>query len=142
MRPFSLPPALLLEAGAAAQAGDAIAAALAEGQDVLVDIAAEGEADLARGALLAERLAGVLAPAAPHVAGLFATGGETACALLGQLGVTGIRLLDEMEPGVPLGVTIGQHAIPVMTKAGAFGTAETIARSLDRLRSLLGKDLP
>ncbi|SDB68909.1 4-hydroxythreonine-4-phosphate dehydrogenase PdxA [Belnapia rosea] len=139
VRPFSLPPSLLLDAAAAERAGTAIAAALAAGEDVLVDIGAEGEADLSRGALLAGRLAAVLAPAAPHVAGLFATGGETACALLGRLGVTGIRLLDEMEPGVPLGVTLGAHAIPVMTKAGAFGTAETIARSLARLRTLLAR---
>lgn len=142
VRPFSLPPGLLLEEAAAREAGAAIAAALAAGDDVLVDIAAETGADLSRGALLAERLAGVLAPAAPHAAGLFATGGETACALLGRLGVTGIRLLDELEPGVPLGVTIGAHAIPVMTKAGAFGTAETIARALDRLRSLLPREDP
>jgi 4-hydroxythreonine-4-phosphate dehydrogenase len=141
VRPFSLPPAVLLEDAAAREAGAAIAGALAAGEDVLVDIAAEGEPDLSYGALLAGRLATLLAPAAPHVSGLFATGGETACALLGRLGVTGIRLLDELEPGVPLGVTIGGspgvHAIPVMTKAGAFGTAETIARSLDRLRALL-----
>jgi uncharacterized protein YgbK (DUF1537 family) len=141
VRPFSLSPAMLLGGAAACEAG-AIAAALAAGQDVLVDIAAEADADLSRGALLAERLAGVLAPAAPHMAGLFATGGETACALLSRLGVTGIRLLDELEPGVPLGVTLGSHTIPIMTKAGAFGTAETIARSLDRLRRLLRKDSP
>ncbi len=143
VRPFSLPPALLLEDAAAREAGAAIARALAAGEDVLVDIAAEGEPDLSGGALLAERLAAVLAPASPHVAGLFATGGETACALLGRLGVTGIRLLDELEPGVPLGITLGgspgAHAIPVMTKAGAFGTAETIARSLERLRTLLSQ---
>jgi 4-hydroxythreonine-4-phosphate dehydrogenase len=141
VRPFSLPPALLLEDAAPSEAGAAIAGALAAGEDVLVDIAADGEPDLSRGGLMAERLAAVLAPAAPHAAGLFATGGETACALLGRLGVTGIRLLDELEPGVPLGVTIGRapdmHAIPVMTKAGAFGTADTIVRSLERLRTLL-----
>jgi 4-hydroxythreonine-4-phosphate dehydrogenase len=143
VRTFSLPPALLLDDAAAHAASAAISAALAAGGDVLVDITAEAEADLSCGALLAERLAGVLAPAAPHLAGLFATGGETACALLERLGVTGIRLLDELEPGVALGITIGGHpvarAIPVMTKAGAFGTAETIARSLDRLRILLAR---
>ncbi|TCZ63236.1 4-hydroxythreonine-4-phosphate dehydrogenase PdxA [Paracraurococcus sp. NE82] len=146
VRPVSLPPALLLDEAAAREAGAAIAAALAAGRDVLVDIAAGDGVDLSRGALLAERLAGVLAPAAPHIAGLFATGGETACALLSRLGVTGIRLLEEVEPGVPLGVTIappgGAHAIPVMTKAGAFGTAETIVRSLARLRSLMSRGAP
>jgi uncharacterized protein YgbK (DUF1537 family) len=146
VRPFSLPPALLLDEAAARVAGAAIAAALESGEDVLVDIAAEAGVDLSRGALLAERLADALAPAAPHIAGLFATGGETACALLGRLGITGIRLLEEVEPGVPLGVTIGAplgaHAIPVMTKAGAFGTAETIARSLARLRALIAGETP
>ena len=113
-----------------------IAQALAEGRDTLVEIAEDPEADLSQGAALAEALADLLSPAAHRMGALFATGGETACALLGHLGVNGIRLLDEVEPGVPLGLTQGAIEIPVMTKAGAFGDAGTILRSLARLRDL------
>ena len=136
---FPVPPDLL-RAGPAdprwAPLSAGIAQALAEGRDTLVEIAEDPDADLSQGAALAEALADLLAPAARRMGALFATGGETACALLGHLGVNGIRLLDEVEPGVPLGLTQGALEIPVMTKAGAFGDGGTILRSLARLRDL------
>lgn len=142
VRRFALAPARLRD-GAAAE-GAAIRAALAAGETVLVEIAAEAGADLSQGAALAGQLAALLAPAAPHLGGLFATGGETARALLDRLGIAGIRLIEEVEPGVPLGLALparpGGPAIPVVTKAGAFGSAATIARSLDRLRALRAGD--
>jgi len=134
---FSIP-AATLRAGPAAPGWAAlstgIAASIADGRDTLVEIAADPAADLAQGAALAEGLAALLRPAAARMGGLFATGGETACALLTQLGVHGIRLLEEVEPGVPLGITQGALEVPVMTKAGAFGHDATILRSLARLR--------
>ncbi|HEY8610339.1 MAG TPA: nucleotide-binding domain containing protein, partial [Roseomonas sp.] len=136
---FAVPPDLL-HAGPAdprwAPLSAAIADALAAGRDTLVEIAADPEADLSKGAALAEALAELLTPAARRMGGLFATGGETACALLSHLGVHGIRLLEEVEPGVPLGITQGALQVPVMTKAGAFGNDGTILRSLARLRDL------
>ena len=136
---FDIPPALL-RAGPTdprwAPVADGIAASLAAGRDTLVLIANDRDADLAQGAALAGALAALLAPAAIRMGGLFATGGETACALLTQLGVHGIRLLEEVEAGVPLGITQGALEVPVMTKAGAFGNDETILRSLARLRQL------
>ncbi|MBP0444486.1 four-carbon acid sugar kinase family protein [Roseomonas sp. SSH11] len=136
---FEVPPAFLL-AGPADPLWRPLAAsitdALEAGRDTLVVIRADATADLAQGAALAEGLAGLLGPAAARMGGLFATGGETACALLSHLGVHGIRLLEEVEPGVPLGITQGAIEVPVMTKAGAFGDAGTILRSLARLRHL------
>ncbi|RVT96671.1 four-carbon acid sugar kinase family protein [Rhodovarius crocodyli] len=113
-----------------------IAGPLSRGQDVLVEIAADADADLSVGAALATALARLLAPAAPHLSGLFATGGETACALLSELGIHGIDLVDEIEPGVPLGITRGAFAFPVMTKAGAFGGPDTIQHARTRLRAM------
>lgn len=89
-----------------------------------------------QGAGLAANLARLLASAAPRMRALIATGGETACALLGQLGVQGIRLVEEVEPGVLLGVTIGDVILPVITKAGAFGGVETFVRCHDHLHGL------
>lgn len=111
-----------------------IAGALAVGGDVLVEIATDLDADLSQGADLARRLAALLQPAAPHIGALFATGGETALALLNALGVSGIRLLDEIEPGVPIGMTRGALTVPIITKAGAFGDAGTLSRCLSTLR--------
>ena len=113
-----------------------ITAALIAGRDVLVEIAAEPEADLSEGADLARRLADLLRQAAPHIGALFVTGGETALALLDALSVTGIRLIAEIEAGVPLGLTRGALTVPVVTKAGAFGDAGTLYRCLTHLRGL------
>ncbi|MDC7788845.1 four-carbon acid sugar kinase family protein [Rhodoplanes sp. TEM] len=133
-----VPEAVLREAPGAATAGREltakIGAALGDG-DVLVVTAFGPESDLAAGGAVARRLADLVAPAVAHLGGLVATGGDTVCALLGRLGVTGIRLLDEVEPGVPLGVTVGAVALPIATKAGGFGTDTTLLHCLDRLQS-------
>ena len=99
-----------------------------------MEIVAGPDADLAHGAVLARQLALLLRPAAAGIGALFATGGETALALLDALGVNSIRMLDEIEPGVPLGVTRGAINVPVITKAGAFGDAGTLLRCLSHLR--------
>jgi 4-hydroxythreonine-4-phosphate dehydrogenase len=101
---------------------------LEAGDDVLVEILMAGEPDLSIGPRLVERLADALAPAAPSIGGLAATGGETAAAVLSRLGVNGIRLIDELEPGVSLGLTLGAASFPVVTKAGAFGGPDSLIR--------------
>ncbi|CAN5129061.1 four-carbon acid sugar kinase family protein [soil metagenome] len=119
-----------------AAAGEALAAALAVG-DVVLDIGGDGAepAD----AELADRLGRLAASAAAAVGGIVATGGETAAAVLRHLGVEGIRLFDEVEAGVPLGLTLGRVAVPIVTKAGAFGDGETLLRALQRLRAIRQK---
>lgn len=119
-----------------------ISRVLAAGDDVLVEIAADPGADLSQGAELAGSLARLLQPTASSIGALFATGGETAVALLDALGITGIRLLEEIEPGVPLGLTRGALTIPVVTKAGAFGDAGTLSRCLSHLRRLRRTEFP
>jgi uncharacterized protein YgbK (DUF1537 family) len=108
--------------------------ALASGRDVLLEIGLTEKPDLTCGPSLAASLAGLINEAAPKIGALVATGGETACALLTRLGVHGIRLIDEVEPGVPLGVGIGMRSLPIVTKAGAFGGPDTLRRCLDRLK--------
>lgn len=113
----------------------ALAGGVVDGADMLLEIALAPDPDLSRGPALAGRLAALVEPVAPSLGGLVATGGDTACALLSQLGVKGIRLIDEVEPGVPLGLTQGAQVVPVVTKAGAFGDAGTLRRCLERLKS-------
>lgn len=111
-----------------------LAERLAAGQDVLVEIMLGGEPDMSLGPRLAHALADALAPIAGRIGALAATGGETAAALLTRFHVHGIQLTDEIEPGVSLGLTLGQLAIPIATKAGAFGDADSLVRIRDRLR--------
>ncbi|MFF8599584.1 four-carbon acid sugar kinase family protein [Streptomyces sp. NPDC015232] len=62
--------------------------------------------------------------------GLVLTGGETAAAVLGALGATGIELYDEPEPGIARGTLHGPGAprLPVLVKAGGFGDDGTLVR--------------
>lgn len=116
--------------------GTRVAAMLAAGGDVLVDIAAEPHPDLARGPQLARALAAALEPARHVAGGLVATGGETASALLDGWYFQRIRLIDEVAPGMSLGVALGDRPLPLVTKPGGFGDAGSLVQALEALRRL------
>jgi uncharacterized protein YgbK (DUF1537 family) len=84
---------------------------------------------------LVDRLAQIVASAVPLCGGLVLTGGETARAVLSSVGAAGIRILGEIEPGVPIGWTMGALALPVVTKAGAFGGPLTLLAALRALEA-------
>ncbi len=62
-------------------------------------------------------------------------GGETARAVCRRLGATGIRLCREVEPGVPIGRLLHPRSLTVVSKAGAFGTPDTLVRALQVLKT-------
>lgn len=108
------------------RAEHALDAAFHTGGDVIVLLGDEEPVDLGEGLSLCRSLARLVAPFAAHIGGLVSTGGETARAVLQAVGATGLRLISELEPGVPLSVTEGWGPVPVITKAGAFGTVDTL----------------
>jgi uncharacterized protein YgbK (DUF1537 family) len=118
--------------GVALRAGDAL---LTVGSDRALVPDAEAGAVAAR---IADVLGAVAAEStrAYAVAGLVLTGGETARSVCRQLGVTGVELLAEVEPGVPLGRLVGAEvpSLPTVTKAGAFGSDQTLVRALHYLK--------
>ena len=59
---------------------------------------------------------------------LFLTGGDTAMAVLTQLGVSYICVETEWSPGVALGSMDGDRRKRVMTKAGGFGDPQLLVR--------------
>ena len=122
-------------AGRTAIAAD-IRERLAEGSDVLVEIMMNGSPDMSLGPRLVGNLAEILQEVAPVVGAFAATGGETAAALLSRFGVNAIHLVDEIEPGVSLGLTLGALSIPISTKAGAFGDEHSLIRINERLRAI------
>mgnify|MGYP001109744584 CR=1 FL=1 len=71
----------------------------------------------------------------PGARALVATGGETARALLTAMGVPSLRLVDEVERGVPRAVARLATPLPIVTKAGAFGDRQTLVRSRAALRN-------
>ena len=133
-------PEMLLDDPSERQAvGRAIAARLDAGEDILVEIEMDDSPRMMLGPRLVEGLASALAPAAPRMSAFAATGGETAAALLASFGVTGIRLIEEIEPGIALGQALGALSCPVVTKAGAFGDDDSLGRIAERLRDIRTK---
>lgn len=64
-------------------------------------------------------------------------GGDGARATLKSLGASGIRILDSLIEGVPLGIVVGGAAdgTPVFTKAGGFGDDEALVTCVERLKA-------
>ena len=117
----------------------AIEAAIAAGQDIAVRIGDSDHLDTSEALKLAAVLATLLQPFLAQARGIIGTGGETARALLRTLDVAALQLAAEVEPGVPLSVVGHGPAagLRVITKAGAFGTPETLLRCRDHLKSSL-----
>ncbi|MBI3457512.1 MAG: four-carbon acid sugar kinase family protein [Candidatus Rokubacteria bacterium] len=61
---------------------------------------------------------------------LLLTGGETAYSVCRALGVTGIALAGQVEPGLAIGALLGGPfaGLGVITKAGGFGDPDTLVR--------------
>ncbi|MEI7025563.1 four-carbon acid sugar kinase family protein [Paenibacillus sp. y28] len=70
-----------------------------------------------------------LLPKAP-VGGFIITGGDTAKQVCLALGATGIQLAGEVETGVPMGLLVMEEPLPVVTKAGGFGTDDVLEKAL------------
>lgn len=71
-----------------------------------------------------------------QAAGVVATGGDGASAVLEALGAGGIALVDEVTGGMPLGTLTGGPAggLPVVTKAGGFGSPDVLLRAVKAVR--------
>ena len=102
---------------------------LRSGRDVIVTL--EGTTDGPGHPMM--QLGELLASSAPLVGALIVTGGETATSVLRAWNTLGLRLAGEIEPGVPVSVSIAPRPIPVVTKAGSFGGPETLTFARTRL---------
>ena len=110
---------------------------IAAGTDMVVMIGEEHSVENETGRLLSAALADLVKPFAAHAGALVATGGETARSVLEAWGIARLRLVGELETGVPISVTEGwSRRLPVLTKAGAFGTCETLLHCLEFLRKV------
>jgi uncharacterized protein YgbK (DUF1537 family) len=68
-----------------------------------------------------------------EIAGLVLTGGETASAVCQALDTAAVRILGELQVGIPWGKLVGGVAsgLPVVTKAGGFGTTDSLIKAVD-----------
>jgi uncharacterized protein YgbK (DUF1537 family) len=69
------------------------------------------------------------------IRGLILTGGDTALAVFKHLGISHVRLIDEILPGIPYGQVLGGEfaGLSVVTKAGAFGDESALVKCIDFL---------
>jgi uncharacterized protein YgbK (DUF1537 family) len=89
----------------------------------------------------AQRVAALLAGAAvnvlrsPTVDALVATGGDTAVAILELLGRRALQVMGDLLPGIPYcRFELDGRRLWLVTKAGGFGTRETMVEIVRRLR--------
>jgi len=114
-----------------------IQADLAGGLDVVLCIGTDDRFDPAEGPLLARHLAAQILPAMQMAGGLVLTGGETARAMLDRLRLGELQVLGESEPGVVVSRTPAGPPRFIATKAGAFGSEESLQRARLTLRQRL-----
>lgn len=99
-----------------------------------------GKTSMEIGSEIAESLgevgASVLAQQA--IGGLILTGGDIAYSTCDHLGVKALRIIDEVEEGIPLCEVIGNRldGLPIVTKAGAFGNKESLVNAMNKIQSL------
>lgn len=113
-----------------------ISAALEQGQDVLLMLDDTERATPEEAEQLTRALSQLVLPAAKLAGALVATGGQTARSLLEVWGVQRLRILGEVEAGLPYAVTEGwTRTIPILTKAGGFGSPDTLLHCREFLRT-------
>jgi uncharacterized protein YgbK (DUF1537 family) len=88
------------------------------------------------GALVEETLAAVAKGLeAAGVRRLVVAGGETAGAVVQALGVTGLRIGRQIDPGVPWTMSLGKPPIALALKSGNFGAPDFFLRAFDVLET-------
>jgi D-threonate/D-erythronate kinase len=108
---------------------------LRSGRDVLLLLDESDHCSTYDWQFLPQALSNLLSECQQYLGGLVATGGETARAALDALGIRRLRLLGEVEPGLPISVADRWvRPMPVVTKAGAFGSTQALVRCREFLR--------
>lgn len=88
------------------------------------------------GNIITQSIRHVMETVDPNIFGAFIiVGGDTALSVCKAFQATQIRLLDEVESGVPMGILMDGRAkgTPVITKSGAFGDRDTLVRVMEFL---------
>jgi 3-dehydrotetronate 4-kinase len=69
---------------------------------------------------------------------LVVAGGETSGAVVSALGVQGLYIGQEIDPGVPWTYSIGEPPLALALKSGNFGTADFFTKAFARLQPATG----
>lgn len=124
----------------ALQAGRDIALAVRSSRQEIAATQQFGAALNLSPAQVAQRIVNGLASVASrlvrenYLSGIVATGGDTANALCNALGAQALEILGEVEAGIPLMRILGAQALPLVTKAGGFGSLSAVAEALRKVK--------
>jgi 4-hydroxythreonine-4-phosphate dehydrogenase len=102
-----------------------IGSVIDHGEDVVVSIGGSETSNCDDGRL-PRQLGDWLKPLAGRIGGLILTGGDTARGMLDAWGISALRLIGEIEPGVPVAIGDGPLELIIVTKAGGFGAADAL----------------
>ena len=69
-----------------------------------------------------------------QISGIVATGGDTANALCNALDTQALEILGEVEAGIPIMRILGMQSLPLVTKAGGFGSSSALADALVKVK--------
>ncbi len=69
-----------------------------------------------------------------EISGIVATGGDTANALCNALGTQALEIMGEVEAGIPIMRLLGAQSLPLVTKAGGFGSSSALADALVKVK--------
>ncbi|WP_226086078.1 four-carbon acid sugar kinase family protein [Mesobacillus sp. S13] len=74
------------------------------------------------------------------IGGLVLTGGDTAKAVCGELGVNEMELHSEVESGLPFGmIRSGEKNFWAITKAGGFGNEDSLVKAVEYMTGKVGQ---
>lgn len=109
--------------------------------DALARIRAEGARSGVTGTalsrLVSTTLATIVAQVVAHTGQnrLLIAGGETSNAVCEQLNITGLRVWQEIQPGLPSCVTLTDPPLLLVLKSGSFGSADFFAQAVAHLKA-------
>ncbi|MBB3131090.1 uncharacterized protein YgbK (DUF1537 family) [Paenibacillus rhizosphaerae] len=88
--------------------------------------------------IVSEELAGAVAEVAERTGQrrLVVAGGETSSAVCGRLGIAGLRVLEEIEPGLPSCMSLDGRGRLLVLKSGSFGSPEFIVKAIEHLKGM------
>jgi uncharacterized protein YgbK (DUF1537 family) len=66
---------------------------------------------------------------------LIVAGGETSDAVCDRLGVKGLQIWQEIEPGLPSCITLSDSPYLLVLKSGSFGTPVFLSHAIQHLLS-------
>lgn len=113
-----------------ARAPETVAAVRAEG-------ARRGLSEMGSARQVSEALAEIVARVIEQTSlnRLLVAGGETSNAVARRLGIRGLRIWQEIQPGLPSCLTLGEQPLLLVLKSGSFGSPEFFGQALDHLKS-------